>query len=54
MRKKGKYNKITEENLNCLLCKGIGKYQEDEYMQALEKLLRISRQKGRENETNNK
>lgn len=36
---KGKCNKITEQNLNCSLCKGIGKYEEDEYMLAIKKLL---------------
>lgn len=52
--KKGKCNKITEKNLNCLLCKGIGKYKEDEYMLAVEKLLQVSKQKGNKNDTSNK
>ena len=36
--KEGKKNKITEKNINCLLCKGIDAYKEDEYMQALNKM----------------
>lgn len=47
--KKGKHNKITEKNLNFLLCKGIGKYQDDEYMLAVRKLLQPNKQKGNEN-----
>ena len=36
--KEGKKNKITGENINCLLCKGPEAYKEDEYMQALNKM----------------
>ena len=36
VRKKGKYNKETEKNRNCLLCKGIKAYPEDDkYLMAL-------------------
>ena len=36
--KEGKKNKITGENINCLLCKGPEAYKEDEYIQALNKM----------------
>ena len=35
---KGKPNKTKRNNINCLLCKGIGKYEDDEYLEALRKL----------------
>lgn len=44
--KNGKCNKITEKNLNCIECKGVSKYKEDEYMLAVEKLLQSSQKKG--------
>ena len=34
----GKKNKITRKNINCLRCKGIYKYEDDKYMEALKKL----------------
>lgn len=34
----GKTNKVKRKNINCLLCKGIGVYNQDEYMEALKKL----------------
>ena len=34
----GRKNKITEKNINCLTCKGISEYQDDEYMLAVLKL----------------
>lgn len=34
----GKANKVKRKNINCLLCKGIGVYNQDEYMEALKKL----------------
>ncbi len=38
--KVGKHNKEKSKNINCLLCKGMGKrYEEDEYAKALKKLL---------------
>ena len=37
--KDGKKNKITENNINCLLCKGIEAYKNDEYMLALNKFM---------------
>ena len=35
---KGKPNKVKRKNINCLLCKGINKYKDDEYLEALRKL----------------
>ena len=35
----GKYHYLTERNKNCLICKGISEYHEDEYLEALTKLL---------------
>lgn len=37
--KEGKYHYLTDKNLNCLLCKGISIYKEDEYLEAVTKLL---------------
>lgn len=37
-KKEGKKNKITENNINCLVCKEINYYDEDEYIVALNKL----------------
>lgn len=37
--KLGKLNKITDKNVNCLLCKGIDVYKEDKYMIALQKYI---------------
>lgn len=34
---KGKPNKTTRKSINCLLCKGIKKYQDDVYIEALKK-----------------
>lgn len=34
----GKKNKTKKKNINCLMCKGISKYQTDSYMEALKKL----------------
>ncbi|MGN1326604.1 MAG: hypothetical protein ACI4VQ_00740 [Clostridia bacterium] len=39
-QKDGKKNKITDKNINCLMCKGINKYPEDDYMLALFKFLK--------------
>lgn len=36
--KEGKKNKITEDNKNCILCKGIDAYKTDPYMTALTNL----------------
>ena len=33
----GKKNKTKRKNINCLLCKGITKYKDDVYMEALRK-----------------
>lgn len=38
--KEGKKNKITESNTNCLLCKGVDYYKEDEYILALNSLFK--------------
>ena len=35
----GKQNKLVDNNINCLKCKGINVYKEDEYMQAIYKLI---------------
>ena len=35
----GKQNKLVDTNINCLKCKGINVYKEDEYMQAIYKLI---------------
>lgn len=37
-KKEGKKNKITDNNKNCLLCKGIKSYEEDPYLIALANL----------------
>ena len=39
-KKEGKKNKMTMKNKNCLICKGIDKYENDKYMQALESYLK--------------
>ena len=41
---KGKPNKTKKKNINCLLCKGINKYPDDKYMEALRKLYEQQRQ----------
>ena len=33
--KQGRTTRLTNENLNCLRCKGISAYKEDEYLLAL-------------------
>lgn len=38
-RKDGKAKDEENENINCLLCKGIKKYEDDNYMKAVEKLI---------------
>lgn len=48
--KKGRINKITDKNKNCLICKGINQYKEDEYMLALIKLFESN---NKESEINN-
>ena len=47
IRKKGKYNKEQERNLNCLMCSGIDKRyeKEDKYVMALAKLIEKSQNK---------
>lgn len=35
----GKLNKTTDKNINCLRCKGIDAYKNDEYMEAVCKLI---------------
>ena len=35
----GKQNKIADKNINCLKCKGLIAYKNDEYMEAIYKLL---------------
>ncbi len=36
----GKTHKTERKNINCLLCKGIKGYEDDDYLEALEKFLR--------------
>ena len=45
LRKNGKYNKIEDKNINCILCKGTMKerYENDNYMLALQKMLEKER-----------
>ncbi len=40
----GKKNKTKRKNINCLLCKGITKYQDDAYMEALKKIYEQNKQ----------
>lgn len=35
----GKYHYLEEKTINCLTCKRISKYKEDEYLEAAAKLL---------------
>ena len=35
---KGKANKIKRKNINCLICKGVGQYKDNKYMEAIRKL----------------
>ena len=35
----GKQHKITSKNINCLECKGVSAYKDDEYMEAIYKLM---------------
>ena len=37
--KTGKLNKETEHNINCLICRGVEKYKDDKYLEALTKYL---------------
>lgn len=41
---KGKNNKVKNKNINCLMCKGIEKYKDDEYLEALRKLYEQQKQ----------
>lgn len=41
--KLGKQNKIIEKNINCILCKGIDIYKDDEYMNAFQKLIDLEK-----------
>ena len=45
--KVGKLNKNTDKNINCLICKGIDKYKEDEYMEAISKLIEKEKEYGK-------
>lgn len=36
----GKYHKETKDNRNCLICKGIRYYENDKYMNAVQKLFK--------------
>ena len=40
-KKEGKKNKMTMENKNCLICKGIDKAEDDKYMKALQRLFEV-------------
>ena len=37
-KNEGKYHKETSYNRNCLICKGIRRYEDDKYMNAVKKL----------------
>ncbi len=39
-KNEGKYHKEKVENKNCLICKGIRSYEEDKYLNALQKYLK--------------
>ena len=36
---KGKENYVKNKNINCLVCKGISKYKEDRYLEAVNRLI---------------
>lgn len=36
---KGKENHVKNKNINCLVCKGISKYKEDRYLEAVNRLI---------------
>ena len=42
----GKQHKITSKNINCLECKGVSAYKDDEYMEAIYKLMDQERANG--------
>ena len=42
----GKQHKITSKNINCLKCKGVSAYKDDEYMEAIYKLMNQERANG--------
>ena len=42
----GKQRKITSKNINCLKCKGVSAYKDDEYMEAIYKLMDQERANG--------
>ena len=44
----GKKHKTERKNINCLLCKGVDAYKDDDYMQALENLYRKQRYERKE------
>ena len=41
-----KQHKITSKNINCLECKGVSAYKDDEYMEAIYKLMDQERANG--------
>lgn len=41
----GKLNKTKNKNINCLMCKGVKKYEDDKYLEALRKLYDKQRNK---------
>lgn len=43
----GKQHKITSKNINCLECKGVSAYKDDEYMEAIYKLMDQERANGK-------
>ena len=36
---RGKENHVKNKNINCLVCKGISKYKEDRYLEAVNRLI---------------
>ncbi len=43
----GKSNKTTRKNINCLMCKGIEAWKNDDYLEALDKFYRNTRNEGK-------
>lgn len=41
----GKLNKTKSKNINCLMCKGVKKYEDDKYLETLRKLYDKQRNK---------
>ena len=42
----GKKNRVKRKNINCLMCKGIKKYEDDVYLEAIKKMYEKDLQNG--------